>query len=62
METRVCSWPSLALLAGIGLQQRWGWWPMRSVPWRRAGHRLARLGTLAEAREHHDQGDGHHTG
>jgi divalent metal cation (Fe/Co/Zn/Cd) transporter len=64
VETWVCSYLSLALLAGVGLYQLVGWW------WADAVGALAMLPvivwqgweTLAEAREHHDQGGGHDTG
>jgi divalent metal cation (Fe/Co/Zn/Cd) transporter len=55
-ETWVCSYLSLALLAGIGLHQAFGWW------WADSVGALAMLPvilwqgweTLSEAREHHD--------
>jgi divalent metal cation (Fe/Co/Zn/Cd) transporter len=64
VETWVCSYLSLALLAGVGLHELFGWW------WADAVGALAMLPvivwqgweTLAEAREHHDQAEGHHAG
>jgi cation diffusion facilitator family transporter len=57
-ETWVCSYLSLALLAGVGLHALFGWW------WADAVGALAMLPvivwqgweTLAEARERHDEG------
>jgi divalent metal cation (Fe/Co/Zn/Cd) transporter len=59
METWVCSYLSLALLAGVGLYLLLGWW------WADAVGALAMLPvivwqgweTLGEAREHHDHDD-----
>lgn len=64
VETWVCSYLSLALLAGVGLHELFGWW------WADAVGALAMLPvivwqgweTLAEAREDHDQAEGHHSG
>ncbi len=64
VETWVCSYLSLALLAGVGLHELFGWW------WADAAGALAMLPvivwqgweTLAEAREDHDQAEGHHSG
>ena len=58
-ETWVCSYLSLALLAGVGLHALFGWW------WADPGGALAMLPvilwqgweTLGEAREHEDQHD-----
>jgi cation diffusion facilitator family transporter len=58
-ETWVCSYLSLALLAGVGLHALFGWW------WADAVGALAMLPvilwqgweTLGEAREHHDHDD-----
>jgi divalent metal cation (Fe/Co/Zn/Cd) transporter len=58
-ETWVCSYLSLALLAGVGLYALFGWW------WADAVGALAMLPvilwqgweTLGEAREHHDHDD-----
>jgi divalent metal cation (Fe/Co/Zn/Cd) transporter len=59
METWVCSYLSLALLAGVGLSSLFGWW------WADAVGALAMLPvirwqgweTLGEAREHDDHDD-----
>ncbi len=64
VETWVCSYLSLALLAGVGLHELFGWW------WADPAGALAMLPvivwqgweTLAEAREDHDQAEGHHSG
>jgi divalent metal cation (Fe/Co/Zn/Cd) transporter len=58
-ETWVCSYLSLALLAGVGLHELFGWW------WADPVGALAMLPvivwqgweTLGEAREHEDQDD-----
>jgi divalent metal cation (Fe/Co/Zn/Cd) transporter len=63
METWVCSYLSLALLAGVGLYSLFGWW------WGDAVGALAMLPvilwqgweTLGEAREHEDHDDAEHS-
>jgi hypothetical protein len=51
---------SLALLAGVGLHELFGWGPIRSAPWPCSRSSSGRLETLGEAREHDDDHEDSH--